>query len=454
MFIRDLIRYNLYYPENDGNNTAGPLTSTSIEDELNSDVDDKADDVDGNKADDVKLKLDEDDKETDDKVDDDDEDDDADDESDSDEDSDEDEDDDDKEKAIDLEAEDELELARIPKRQEIKAAYPDIFKKFPALDHIIQREHAFAEVFPTVSDARNAKTEVGNFKQFQDELLSGDIAGVLKSVKSANPNAFTKITDGLLDTLMKVDSNSHLGITARVTKGILNHVHQTASQQLKRDPNNKQAQQLQIASELLHESIFNTSEVTPFNEQKQTETENPEAVKLKKDRADFDNVRFQAAFNTVANSVSGTLTKAVERDIDIKNLLPPYVKTRVVKEVMGELDRQLMTDTRFKNVIDKLWQRARENNFNDENLNHIKSALKEKAKTILQPIMRAKKGEALKGLGVRNKSSEERSSSNGEARTSGDKKPSQKKSMTRSRSEGERLVPKDGESIADFLARE
>ena len=33
------------------------------------------------------------------------------------------------------EDEDELELAKIPERQEIKKAFPDLFKKFPALEH-------------------------------------------------------------------------------------------------------------------------------------------------------------------------------------------------------------------------------------------------------------------------------------------------------------------------------
>lgn len=447
MFIRDLICFNLYHPESDGNDS-GPLTASSIEDALNSaddegDVDDsKADD----KADDLKLDADEsdegseDDEESDDEsVDEDDE-------------SSEDEDDEKDKKKTDLDNEDDIELAKIPKRAEIKEAYPDIFKKFPALDHIIQREHAYAEVFPAIADAKNAKAQVEDFKQFQDELLSGELGGVLTSVKKANPKAFAKITDGLLDTLMKVDGNSHLGITARVTKGILNHIHTAASAKLKRDVNDKQAQQLQIASELIHEAIFQTNEVTPFAENK-TADDSPELTKLKTERAEFDRSRFQVAFNTVSSGVNNTLTRAVERDIDTKNLLPPYAKKNVVKEVMAELDRQLSNDVRFKGVVQRLWERAKENNFNDESQKHIKTALIEKAKTIIQPIMRAKKGEAIKGLSVRSdKSRESSGNKREESRNTGEKRTSQK--PTRSRSENDRMVPKDGESAYDFLSRD
>src|SRR5215475_3565405 len=63
----------------------------------------------------------------------------------------------DDEKEPNLEDEDELELSKIPKRAEIKAAYPDIFKKFPQLERALYREHAYAEVFSSVADAKEAK---------------------------------------------------------------------------------------------------------------------------------------------------------------------------------------------------------------------------------------------------------------------------------------------------------
>lgn len=359
----------------------------------------------------------------------------------------------DKELEIDTENEDELELAKIPTRQQIKAKYPNIFKEFKALDHIMQREKQFAEVFPTISDAKSAKESVKQYNDFQSELLSGNIENVLKAVKVTNSKSFDKIANNLLDTLVRVDPNSHLGITKQVTKGVLNYIHKAAGSALKKNPEDKRAQQLEIASELIHEAIYDTKEVTGLEQQRVEEQENPEIAKLRTERESFEKTRYTAAFNTVSSKMNNLLTNAVARDIDTKNILPPYVKSNVVKDVMSELDRQLLGDTRFRNLVDKLWIKAKESDYNDSSLNNIQTALKEKAKTILPGIMRAKKGEAMKGLTsqTRKKDDErELSRNNNEERRT----PQSRERLTSNRRDDDRMKPRQNESNLDFLMRD
>ena len=422
----------------------GPLTASAIEDALAIDdtsenIEDKSDDKEEEKivSDfDFSLLSDKDDKDDkDEELDDKDE-------------KSEDDKEEDRELKLDEDNEDELELSRIPKRQEIKAAYPDIFKKFPALDHIIQREHAFAEVFPSIADAKSAKESVEQFNYFQRELLNGDIEGVLKSVKTVNPKAFDKITAGLLDSLVKIDPNSHLGITHQVSKGVLNYIHSAATNTLKKNPEDKRAQQLQIASELIHEALYDSSEVTPFKGVKTEEEINPELAKLNTERQQFERTRYEVAFNTVSSKMNIVLTNAVTRDIDTKNILPPYVKHNVIRDVMSELDRQLVGDTRFRGLIDKLWLKARESSYSDTALNNIQTALKEKAKTILPGIMRAKKGEAMKGL------TSHRDDKRELPRNDKEELRAPRKETTLNRRDSDRNVPRQGESNLDFLMRD
>lgn len=354
---------------------------------------------------------------------------------------------------IDLDNEDELELSKIPKRKEILAKYPKIFKDFPALDHIIHREHAFAEVFPTVNDAKSAKEAVVSFNRFQSDLLNGDIKGVLSAVKQTDGKAFNKIVENFLTTLGDVDPSAHTPITQRVTKSILSYIHNAASESLRKNPSNERAEQMKLASEIIHEALYDTSDVTPYAGSiaaKGKEEENPEVEAFKKEKASFESSRYQAAFSSVATKMNNLLTNAVTRDIDTKNILPPYVKKTVVKDVMGELDRQLSGDTRFKGIVDKLWMKAKEEGFSSNSMDKIEKALKEKAKTILPAIMRAKKGEAMKGLssGKReeNRVKLQPKEDKGERRASRDK-------VTSTRRDSSRL-PAENESNLDFLMRD
>lgn len=353
---------------------------------------------------------------------------------------------------IDLDNEDELELSKIPKRKEILAKYPKIFKDFPALDHIIHREHAFAEVFPTVNDAKSAKEAVVSFNKFQSDLLSGDIKGVLSAVKQTDGKAFNKIVENFLTTLGDVDPSAHTPITQRVTKSILSYIHNSSSEALRKNPNNERAEQMKLASEIIHEALYDTNEVTAYagNTTAKKDEENPEVEAFRKEKASFESSRFQSAFSSVATKMNNLLTNAVTRDIDSKNILPPYVKKTVVKDVMGELDRQLTNDTRFKGIVDKLWMKAKEEGFTPAAMDKIEKALKEKAKTILPAIMRAKKGEAMKGL-----SSGKREETRVKLQPKEDKgeKRAPRDKVTNTRRDSSRL-PQENESNLDFLMRD
>jgi len=345
--------------------------------------------------------------------------------------------------------ENELELAKIPSRKEIKAKFPTLFKEFPQLEQAFYREREYTSLFPSLSDAREAKESIEEYAGFQSELMHGNIEGVLKSVKSSDPKAFDKIAEGILDAMVRVDANSHLPTTRKITKGVLYQVNQLAKQNIKKNPEDKRAQQLEIATELLHDAIFNTVEVGLDPEQIQKE--DPERTKFENERSEFEKTRFTDAFNRVSTKVNTVLTNSVTQNIDLKGILPPYVKSTVIKDVMSELDRQLVSDKPFKSLVDKLWLKAKNENYSSTAMGNLETALKNKAKSILPAIMKAKKGEAVKGLSVTKEKKEvkrELSRNTNESRTT------PKEKVTLNRKDSDRLTPRPGESKLSFLMRD
>ena len=362
--------------------------------------------------------------------------------------------DEDKEESVD---EDELELAKIPARSQIKAKYPNIFKDFPALDKIFYREKAFAEIFPTVKEAKNARAEISEYNRIQEELLSGDVTGVLNRVKATNQKAYDKIAANIIDSLIKVDKESYIEPARVVIKSTLSNLYNLAGQALKKDPSNKKAEQMQIAIEMIHEGLFQSSEVTPYNRiEKEEDKVNPEVEKLRRERAQIDNEKFSDAHTRVSDRFVNSVTKTLEKNIDPKNVMTAYVKNNLIKDIKEDLDKQLTSDKRFTGVVRKLYERAREANYSQESLDSIVTALKNKASSILPDIMRAKKGEALKGTSNVKKIktrelSRERTSESATTRNS--RTDDDRKSLTRNNRSKEDDGPQPGESALEYLDR-
>lgn len=356
------------------------------------------------------------------------------------------------------EEEDELELAKIPTRSQIKAKYPNIFKEFKALDHIFHREKAYAEVFPTVKDAKAAKEDIGEYVKIQEELLNGNVTGTLNRVKISNPKAYEKIANNIIESLIAVDKESYIEPARVVFKSGLNNLYSIAQQALKKDPANKRAEQMMIAAELIHEGLFGSSEVTPYSkETKEEDKENPEVEKLKRERQAIDHEKFNEAHSKVTSRFGDLVTRTLDKNIDKNNVLSTYVKNNLIKDIKEELDKQLIADRRFGGIVKKLYERAKEGNFNQESIDNILTALKNKAGSILPDIMRAKKGEALKGSGkVRNIKTRElsRDKDEGEtATTRSSRNDDSEKKLTRNQRDKETDSPQPGESAFDYLNR-
>src|SRR3990167_6712893 len=78
------------------------------------------------------------------------------------------------------EVEPEPEIITHARRKEILAKYPTIFKDFPFLEKSYFREQKYAELLPTLDDAREAVERSETLKKFEGDLLNGNSESVLQ----------------------------------------------------------------------------------------------------------------------------------------------------------------------------------------------------------------------------------------------------------------------------------
>src|SRR5262245_60605887 len=76
-----------------------------------------------------------------------------------------------------------LEITTPVRRKEILAKYPKLFKDFPYLEKAYYREQQFTELLPTIADAKLAVEKAQILDRTEQQVMSGDIIGVLSAYK-------------------------------------------------------------------------------------------------------------------------------------------------------------------------------------------------------------------------------------------------------------------------------
>lgn len=299
---------------------------------------------------------------------------------------------------IELETKEEVEddIRPLPTRKEILAKFPTLYKEFPQLNNAFYRERQFTEIIGDPSDAKELVQKGRALDNFESYLKSGETEKVLQVIKENSPEAFNKVVDNYLITLGKVDNNAYGVVLGNIIKTTISAM----AVQSKKSGN----EDLRKAAEILNEFVFMTSDFEPpvklSKEEKKDDT-------VSKREQEFTIKQFNSAKDTLNTKVDNVLRSTIDAYIDPKDSMPPYVRKNAVREVLESLPDIMRTDTRFESMIQKLWERAHRENYSVDSVDRIKSAWLNKAKTVLPAVIKKVRGEALKGLGKREKTSEE-----------------------------------------------
>jgi hypothetical protein len=288
--------------------------------------------------------------------------------------------------------EDRLELVVPLRRKEILAKYPEIFKDFPGLESSIYREKAFTELLPTIADAKAAVEKSERLDTYENEIMEGSTESLLNAVLNTDKNSFDKVIDNYLPTLFKVNEAAYYHTIGNVIK----HTIMT----MVKDGRDNNVDDLLAAADTLNQYIFGSKTFTP-PQKLSTDTKNPEVDEVAERERAFTQRQFDTAKDTVTTKTENVLKATIDKNIDPNDSMTDYVRKNATREAFDNLENAIAADSRFRAVLDKLWEKAFSDDFSTESMDRIKSAYTSKAKTLLPAIIKKARNEALKGLGKR-----------------------------------------------------
>jgi len=284
-----------------------------------------------------------------------------------------------------------LELVAPVRRAEILKAYPDLFKKFPYLESAYYRDAAFTAILPTIEDAKDAVSARNTLNAFEEDLGNGDIAKLLGAVNKENPEAFAKIADDYMGTLAQVDPRAYHHVLGNVLKDTIMAMVQEAKE--------SQDEDLQVAAQTLHKFAFASSKWTPKTKLAVEKSANTKVEDKISDREkEFNKRQFTTASNELKTTVNNRLKATIETNLDPKKSMSDYVRKNAVKDSLDKVEQLMNQDSRFKSIVDKLWQSAQKSEYSKESMDRIQSAYFTKAKGLLLPVIKSVRNEALKGM--------------------------------------------------------
>lgn len=304
--------------------------------------------------------------------------------------------------------EEQLELVTPVRRADILQKYPKLFKDFPYLEKAYYREQQFTELLPTIEDAKTAVEKSNVLDKFEADLIKGNTETVLKSVKAADENSWNKIVDDYLPALSRIDTQAYHHVIGNVIKHtIISMVNEAKT---------SENETLQAAAHILNQFVFGTSDFkAPTRLSSNDKPEKTEDNKISERERQFTQKQFESSRDDLNSRVNSVLKSTIDANIDPKESMSPYVKKNASREAMESLTDAINKDSRFKVLLDKLWENAFKNDFRKDSVDRIKSAYLSKAKTLLPAVIKRSRNEALKGIGKRVK--EEDDDSNDESIT-------------------------------------
>jgi hypothetical protein len=295
--------------------------------------------------------------------------------------------------------EEDLELMTPVRRREILNKYPTLFKDFPYLEKAYYREQQFTEIFPTIPDAREAQEKAKVMDGFEEQIMKGGNIGiVLDAIKEENPETFNTVIDNLLPALHKADERAYFHVVGNIIKSTIVSMVQEA-----RNLGEEQGSPLQAAANILNQYIFGTNKFTgpqPLAKPKDTEKLTQEEQSAKKQQ-EILNQQFESVREDLQTRTDNVLRATIEGNIDPKKAMTDYVRKNATREAFDTLETLIGKDTRFRTLLNKLWEKAFEENFTKQSQERIRAAYLSKAKTLLPTVIKKARNEALKGMGKR-----------------------------------------------------
>ena len=289
-----------------------------------------------------------------------------------------------------------LELQTPARRSEILKKFPTLFKEFPWMEKMYYREQKFTEMFGTIDDATQVAQKAETLDKFEQELMKGNTVNILKAVKQEDNKAFGKLVDDYLPNLYNVDKDAYF----HVLSNVFSHAVANMVAKGKKESNDDMV----AAAEILNEFMFGTKEFRPpsrISPEPNTNNQPEPDERIRQQEERFLQRQLDVHKSDVNTKINNRLKATIEHHIDPKSSMTAYVKTNAVRDTLEQLEKHMKSDKRVSQILDKLWERAINNDFDKNEMDRIISTYLSSAKTLLPALIKKHRNEALKGMGKR-----------------------------------------------------
>jgi hypothetical protein len=286
-----------------------------------------------------------------------------------------------------------------PDLKAITAKYPNIFKEFPQLRESYFRANAYAEVFPTVEDAKESAEKAQTLDGFEEALIkNGSAIELFDSIANTSPKAIERFVDNLLPNLYKFNTDLFVRATAPVTKNILWNAFQQGSRNPDgRTKDGKPFSNLAAAAQHIHNFLFGDANIEDPSKSRRDTKDDPERAQFEQERQNFEKERFKDLDSETQRVVGRQLGDLISNGLDPKNVMTPFLRNSIIEKVIDELGDKLKQDSRHMTKMESLWRRAKASGYPRGLATQIAKAYLDSAKLLVPEIRNKIKSEALKG---------------------------------------------------------
>lgn len=292
------------------------------------------------------------------------------------------------------------------RKADIEKDFPGIFKKYPYLEKSYYTEKQYRDIFPTLDDAREAQEQVEQLQSLEQSIIDGSTDQILSRVKEHDSRAFRKVVDNYLPSLQKVDPAAHQHIVGGIVKNLISMMAAEG-----RRSDNDEFRKVALA---INRFVFESDKFEPHKPLAGEEDADDEEVEKNRQ---FIEERFNITKEDLQSSVDNVLNATITKYIDPNESLSDYVKKNAIRDAMDNLREVVDSDKSFRKTLDKLWMQAYQNNFRRDSVKKIKDAYLSKAKSVIAPVVKKARSEALKGMGRKVREEKELSGDSEKPRT-------------------------------------
>ncbi len=289
-----------------------------------------------------------------------------------------------------------LALMEPVRRAEILKYDPNLFKKFPYLEHAYYRDRAYTEIYPTPADAKEASEKAEALDNFQEALNGGDIGKVFSAVRQEDQQAFYKLVDNLMIDLGKVDENAQVHVIGNIGKHLVS--------QMLAEAQSGWHEALKHAAIILNQFLTGSSELARPTKLAREEQKNPE---VDQQRQQWIAEKFDSTRTDMITRLDGKITATLNKRLDPNESMTPFVRKAAVADAKREVQALISKDTRFQSVMKAAWSRAAKSNYSKADAEYILKMYENKAANLLPTVIAKVRSEALKGSGKRSLNSSE-----------------------------------------------